>query len=52
MEDQLPVRWDDSALESLRDIHEFIKIDSPSAANKVRKSLLSLARGLGKFPRK
>ncbi|WP_162633066.1 type II toxin-antitoxin system RelE/ParE family toxin [Echinicola strongylocentroti] len=49
---RLPVRWDNEAIESLRDIYEYIKADSPSGALKVRQTLLSLARSLGDFPEK
>jgi len=49
---KLPVRWDNKAVESLRDIYEYIKEESPSGATKVRKALLSLARSLGDFPEK
>jgi len=49
---RLPVRWDNEAVESLKDIYEYIKVDSPSAAHNVRKTLLSLAKGLGDFPEK
>jgi len=49
---RLPVRWDIEATESLRDIYEYIKVDSPSGAHKVRKTLLSLAKSLGNFPEK
>jgi len=49
---RLPVRWDSQAVDSLRDIYEYIKEDSTSAAHKVRKALLSLAKSLGTFPEK
>jgi plasmid stabilization system protein ParE len=38
------------AKESLRDIFEYIKIDSPSAAIKVRKKLIEIAKSLKSFP--
>lgn len=38
------------AKQSLREIVEYIKKDSPSAASKVRKRLFELARSLDKLP--
>lgn len=49
---QLPVRWDKSAVDALQRIFEYIKTDSPSSADKVKKALLLLAKGLGDFPEK
>ena len=49
---RLPVRWDNEAVESLRDIYEYIKVDSPSGAHHIRKTLLSLANSLGDYPEK
>ena len=51
-EKRLSVRWDIEAIESLRDIYEYIKVESPSGAHKVRRALLSLAKNLGTFPEK
>ena len=48
----LPVRWDSKAVESLHDIYTFIKVESPTAAQKVRKTLLTLAKNLGDHPEK
>lgn len=52
MRKDLPVRWDTEAVNSLRDIYDYIKVDSKTAATKVRKGLLSFARTLGDFPEK
>jgi plasmid stabilization system protein ParE len=38
------------AKESLHDIFEYIKIDSPSAAIKVRKKLIEIAKSLKNLP--
>jgi len=46
------VRWDNKAVDSLKDIFEYIAIDSPSGAHKVRKALLALAKSVGNFPEK
>ena len=39
-----------AAKESLRDIIDYIKKDSPSAAIKVRKKLIAKAKSLGELP--
>ncbi len=39
-----------TAKESLRDIVEYIKKDSPAAAIKVRKKLVAIAKSLKEFP--
>jgi plasmid stabilization system protein ParE len=49
---KLPVRWDPRARESLDDIYNYIAEDSVSAARRVKKSLVQLARSLGHFPEK
>ena len=40
------------AKESLRDIFEYIKIDSPSSAIKVQKKLIEIAKSLKNLPEK
>lgn len=52
MRKELPVRWDQKAAQSLKDIFEEIQKDSPDAAENVISTLLSLSRTLGKFPEK
>ena len=49
---KLPVRWDKKALDSLRDIYDYIKEDSPTQATRVRKILLQLAQSLKEYPEK
>jgi len=49
---KLPVRWDEPAAESLKDIFKTIKEDSSTQAKRVKDTLLSLSRGLNDFPEK
>jgi plasmid stabilization system protein ParE len=49
---KLPVRWDDSAAQSLQGIFEIIKEESPIQAKRVKDALLLLARSLDDFPEK
>jgi len=44
------VVWDDHAEKSLREISDFIKKKSPTAAKHVRKTLLKLGAGLQTMP--
>jgi plasmid stabilization system protein ParE len=44
------VVWDDDAKKSLREISDFIKKNSPTAARHVRKTLLKLGNGLQRMP--
>jgi plasmid stabilization system protein ParE len=49
---KLPVRWDRTAKSRLDAIYDFIAKDSETAARKVKKALVHLARSLGEFPEK
>lgn len=44
------VVWDNEAIKSLREISDYIKKDSPTAARRVRKTLLKLGEGLQRMP--
>ncbi|GAB5524530.1 MAG: hypothetical protein Roseis2KO_24020 [Roseivirga sp.] len=46
------VVWDVKAKEALKEIFDYIKDDSPSAAKKVRITLLQLAASLRTYPNK
>ena len=52
MRKRLPVIWDREARQSLKEIYNYIKKDSPPNARSVRKELLKLAGSLGNFPEK
>ncbi len=47
---RLKVEWTPQARHSLKDVHDYIKLDSPVAARKVKKEITRLARSLGRFP--
>ena len=47
---KLPVLWSDSAKFQLRNIYDYIKVDSISAAKKVKKNILVSTRQLSEFP--
>ena len=49
---KLPIKWDKEAVEDLRTIYRYIKKKSPDNAEKVKKELLKIARGLNSFPEK
>jgi plasmid stabilization system protein ParE len=44
------VIWDDDAKRSLREIFDYIKRGSPTAAKHVRKTLLKIVEGLQQMP--
>lgn len=49
---KLLIRWDRLAKDKLDDIYAYIAEDSVTAARKVKKELVSLARSLNDFPEK
>jgi toxin ParE1/3/4 len=49
---KLKIYWKDRARFSLREIYFFVRKDSPAAAEKVKKDILSLAESLSLFPGK
>lgn len=49
---QLKVLWSQRAKTELDDIYEYIKTDSPSAAKKVKKTIVQRAASLNDFPEK
>jgi plasmid stabilization system protein ParE len=49
---KLPIRWDKLAKESLDDIYEYIRKESPQNARKVKKALVKLVSTLNHFPEK
>ena len=46
------VNWDIDAKESLKEIYEYIKEDSPQAAVKVRRSIINSTKELSERPEK
>ncbi len=46
----LSVIWDDQAKEFLRKAVEYIKLDSPQNAEKVKKDIRAAAKDLSKYP--
>lgn len=49
---KLPIRWDRLAKQSLDDINEYIRRDSPQNARKVKKALIRLVGTLNDFSEK
>lgn len=49
---KLPVVWTSGARESLKNIYQYIKKDSPQNALQVKNGLLKLANSLNLFPEK
>lgn len=49
---KLPIRWDKEAVENLKDIYDYISVDSVVQAKKVKSELLRLTRTLNDFPEK
>jgi plasmid stabilization system protein ParE len=45
-----PVRWDNKAKDSLREIIAYLKQDSPTAAQKVKQTFLQLTASLKQQP--
>lgn len=46
----MQVRWSPSAARGLEDIADYIRGDSPAAAQRVTQAIYDSAEGLGKFP--
>jgi plasmid stabilization system protein ParE len=44
------VFWDEEARQQIRSIYEYIKVDSPRSANKVRDDIIALTRKLPSQP--
>ena len=52
MVEKLPIRWDEKATDSLKDIYDSISLYSPSQAKIVAQDILELAASLNHFPKK
>jgi plasmid stabilization system protein ParE len=49
---KLLIRWDKGARDALKDIYDYISLDSVAQAKKVKAELLHLVRSLSDYPEK